>query len=64
MSLKEGATKRREEMRRRVSWYSKAERRGSGVKKVPTEGTRSFNLEGPRWCVRWSVMRDSTSDMI
>lgn len=40
MSLKEGGTKRREDMRRRESWYSKAEARGRAVKNVPTVGTR------------------------
>src|ERR1700744_1130598 len=53
-SLNEGATKRRREMNRRASWCTKASLRQSGVKKTPTEGTRSLSLDiscvPASWC--------------
>lgn len=47
MSLKEGATKRRRLMKRWRSCHLKASTSGSGVKKRPTVGTRSFSLDLP-----------------
>lgn len=46
MSLKEGETKRREEMYLLWSWYLNAASSGSRVKNGPTVGTRSFSLDG------------------
>lgn len=58
MSLKEGATKRRELMKRRASCQAKASWSGRRVKKVPMEGTRSLSLDGVGWrdcwCAMWS----------
>ena len=45
-SLKDGETKRRDEMYRLRSWYLKAASSGSRVKNGPTLGTRSFSFEG------------------
>lgn len=40
-----GATNLRELIARLLSCASKASTRASGVKKVPTDGTRNFNLD-------------------
>jgi hypothetical protein len=45
ISLNDGATNLRHEIARRESWATKAASRKSGVKKVPTEGTRKRSLE-------------------
>ena len=45
MSLKDGATKRRDEMARMASWWRKASSRASGVKNMPTVGTSMLNFE-------------------
>lgn len=44
-SLKDGATNRREEMKRRRSCQAKASWRGRAVKNVPIEGTRSLSFD-------------------
>lgn len=53
MSLKDGETKRREEMYLLRSWYLNAASRGSLVKKGPTVGTSSFSLEGMGFSSFW-----------
>jgi hypothetical protein len=53
MSLKDGGTKRREEIARIASWWRKAASRARGVKNMPIVGTSMLNFErGFRafWC--------------
>ena len=54
ISLKEGGTKRLDEMNRFLSWYLNAAAKGSLVKNVPIVGTRSLSFEWPCvpsfWC--------------
>lgn len=45
-SLKDGDTKRRDEMWRLLSWYLKAASSGNRVKKMPRGGTRSLSFDG------------------
>jgi hypothetical protein len=47
MSLKEGGTKRLDEMKRFLSWYLNASARGSRVKNVPILGTSNLSLDWP-----------------
>lgn len=52
-SLKEGETKRRDEMYRFESWYLKAASRGRRVKKGPMLGTRSLSFDGSGFSSFW-----------
>jgi hypothetical protein len=45
ISLKDGGTKRRELIHRRLSCQTKASLKGNAVKKEPTDGTSSFSFE-------------------
>jgi hypothetical protein len=47
MSLKDGGTKRLDEIERLLSWYLNELPRGRGVKKVPTVGTSNLSLDCP-----------------
>lgn len=58
MSLKDGGTKRREDMKRWRSWYLKASARGRRVKKVPMLGTSNFSLDWWwRFTFWWSTIQ-------
>jgi hypothetical protein len=72
MSLKDGGTKRREEIARIASWCRKAASRARGVKNMPIVGTSilSFERRFPAfWCSTWRLYVsiaseiDSTSTM-
>jgi len=66
MSLKDGGTKRREEIARIASWWRKAASRARGVKNMPIVGTSILSLERrfpAFWCSTWHLYVSTASEI-